>query len=434
MRIIQLTPGTGSFYCGTCLRDNALVTALRKLGHDALMIPLYLPPALDEAASTENAPVFYGGVNVYLQQKSSLFRKTPRWLDSLLDAPALLKAAGSRAGMTTPDQLGDLTLSTLRGEDGNQAKELDRLVEWLAADGKADVVCLSNILLLGLARRIRRETGAAVVCTLQGEDYFLDLLPEPFRSQCWETLAERARDVDGYIAVSRYYGEEMIRRARLPKERVHPVYNGIALDGYPTTARTQPQQPPVLGFLSRMCALKGLETLVDAYILLRAADRIKGLRLRVAGTKTAADDAYVEGLQARLAAEGLQNETEFLPNISREEKLAFLQGLSVLSVPATYGESFGLYVIEALAAGTPVVQPRHAAFPELLAETGGGLLCEPDDPKALAATLEELLCDPDRALALGEQGRQTVHARFHVDRMAQEVADCFARVVASERD
>src|SRR5215210_5827192 len=100
MHIIQLTAGTGSFYCGTCLRDNALVAALRRQGHDALTIPMYLPLTLDEAPTTEGAPVFYGGINVYLQQKFGWFRRTPRWLDRLLDAPALLRAAGQKAGST----------------------------------------------------------------------------------------------------------------------------------------------------------------------------------------------------------------------------------------------------------------------------------------------------------------------------------------------
>src|SRR5437763_268183 len=96
MRIVQLTAGTGSFYCGTCLRDNALVAELRRQGHDALLVPLYLPLALDEPPATPATPLFYGGVNVYLQQQSSLFRKTPRWVDRLLDAPGVLRAAAKR--------------------------------------------------------------------------------------------------------------------------------------------------------------------------------------------------------------------------------------------------------------------------------------------------------------------------------------------------
>src|SRR5215210_6613717 len=167
MRIIQITPGTGSFFCGTCLRDNALVAELRRQGHDALMVPLYLPMVVDEAPTAGDTPLFYGGVNVYLQQKSALFRKSPRWLDRLLDTPGVLSFAASRAGSTEARELGDLTVSTLRGEEGNQIKELDRLAEWLTETGP-EVVCLSNALLVGMARRVKERTGAAIVCTLQG--------------------------------------------------------------------------------------------------------------------------------------------------------------------------------------------------------------------------------------------------------------------------
>lgn len=425
MHIIQLTPGTGSFYCGTCLRDNALVVELRRQGHDALMVPLYLPPTLDESAASEGAPIFYGGVNVYLQQKSAVFRHTPRWVDRLIDAPSVLQLAASRAGSTRAGALGDLTVSMLQGEEGHQVKELDRLCDWLA-EVRPDVVCLSNVLLIGLARRIKDRSGAAVVCTLQGEDGFLDALPKGDREAAWQAVTERAADVDALIAVSHYYGEEMQRRAALPAERLHVVYNGILLDGY-EPARAAPD-PPVLGYLSRMCPTKGLATLVEAYLLLRKQDRIRNLKLRVAGTKTAADEAFVAELSGRLTAAGVADDVQFLPNISREEKIAFLRGLSALSVPATYGESFGLYVIEALAAGVPVVQPRHAAFPELIEATGGGTLCEPDDPAALAAAIEALLADPAAARAMGARGRAAVQQQFSVTNMAKGVLRVFEEV------
>jgi glycosyltransferase involved in cell wall biosynthesis len=431
LRILQLTPGTGGFFCGTCIRDNALTVALRTQGHDALMVPLYLPPALDEASGAEGAPLFYGGINVYLQQKSGLFRKTPRWVDRLFDSPGALKGAAKRAGMTQAHQLGDLTVSMLKGEDGHQAKELDRLAEWLASDdGRPDVVILSNALLMGLARRIKKETGALVVCTLQGEDTFLDSLPYPDRETAWQTLAERAHDVDAFIAVSRYHADLMTARANLTPGRVHVVYNGILLDGYDAPRPPAPAgAPPVLGYLARMCPPKGLETLVEAYIALRERNRIKNLQLRVAGAQTAGDEAFVARLRARLDACGLGGDAAFLPNVSRDEKIAFLRGLSVLSVPATYGESFGLYVIEALAAGVPVVQPHHAVFPELLTATGGGVLYEPpDDPQALADAIENLLSDLNAARALGEAGQRTVFEKFSVEQMARNTLEVFTKV------
>lgn len=425
MRIIQLTPGTGSFYCGTCLRDNALTAELRRRGHEARMVPMYLPPTLDEDSTAEGEPLFYGGVNVYLQQKSVFFRKLPRAIDQLFDAPQVLRFAAHRAGSTEARGLGDLTVSMLRGEEGNQVKELNRLVAWLAEE-KPDVVLLSNALLVGLARRIKERTGAAVVCTLQGEDSFLDSLPEPDRHRAWKTLSERAKDCDAFIAVSHYYARVMRERAGLPADRVHVVYNGILLDGF--TPAPSPPRLPTLGYLARLCPPKGLHTLVEAYIILRQRNRVPHLRLRVGGSVTKADEQFVNQLRQRLTSAGVMDSVEFLPNLSRSEKIAFLQSLSALSVPATYGEAFGLYLIEAWAAGVPVVQPRHAAFPELIAATDGGVLCEPDNPQSLAEAVEQLLSDPEHARAMGARGRQAVMEKFTVARMADGVLQVIEQI------
>lgn len=427
MRIIQLTPGTGSFYCGSCMRDNALVLALRKQGHDALMVPLYLDPTLDEPSAAEGAPLLFGGINVYLQSKSALFRKTPRWVDRLFDAPVVRKAAAKRTGMTSAKELGEITIYSLQGEAGPQVKELDKVVEWLLENERPDVLMLSNALLLGMARTLKERTGVPVVCTLQGEDAFMDSFPEPERTQAWDLLAERARDADAFIAPSHYFGELMTRRARLDPARVHVVHNGIALDGY---APGTPSQPPVLGYLARMIPGKGMVTLIEAFILLRARNRIPDLKLRIIGSMLAADEPVVNQLRARLAEKGLADQVEFHPNVTREEKIRLLQDLSAFSVPATYGEAFGLYLIEALAAGVPVVQPRCASFPELIEATGGGLLCEPDDPAALAQAVEELLSDPQGARRMGERGRQAVVENFGVDRMAAGVQRVLEQVVS----
>lgn len=426
MRIVIVTAGTGSFYCGTCMRDNALAVELRRQGHDAILVPLYLPPALDEPSAGADAPQFFGGINVYLQQASSLFRRTPRWVDRLLDSPPMLRMAAKRAAMTQAKDLGELTLSTLRGEEGNQAKELDRLIDWLNKDFRPDVVCLSNALLIGLGKPIKERTGAAVFCTLQGEDAYLDALPEPHRTEAWRLLGESARGLDGLIAVSKYHADLMTERAGLPKELVHFVYNGIRLDGF--EPRSDAPNPPVIGYLARMSEAKGLDDLVGAFILLRKRPSMAHVRLCVAGSVTAADEDFVARLRKRLDEAGLAGEAQFLPNVTREVKIEFLRGLSVLSVPATYGESFGLYLIEAWACGVPVVQPRHAVFPELIEVTGAGLLCEADDPVSLADTLEELLLAPTHADEMGQRGREAVETYFTAEAMAKGVLNVFLTI------
>ncbi len=434
MKLVQITPGAGAMYCGNCFRDNALVAALRQLGHDVTMIPLYLPLTLDEEDQSADTPIFFGGINVYLEQKIGLFRKAPQWLRRMLASRKVLGWAAGRTAKTRATDVGDILLSMLRGEEGRQARELEELIAWLKQHGHPDVICLSNALLVGMARRLKAELQTRVVCTLQGEDTFLDSLPDSHRAAAWQLLAERAADVDLFIAPSRYFAELMSRRLHLPADRVKVVYNGINLDGYETATPAVEggfRGAPVLGFLARMCKEKGLDTLVDAFILLKQSGRAGNLRLRIGGSCGPGDEPFVKTLRQRLAAAGFIGQVGFNPNLAHSEKLEFLRSLTVLSVPANYGEAFGLYLIEALAAGVPVVQPRIGAFPELIEATGGGVLCEPGDSKSLADAIAQLLEDPKQVQALGEAGRMAVFKKFNVLEMAQETLRVFGELNSS---
>jgi glycosyltransferase involved in cell wall biosynthesis len=426
MRILQITPGAGGMFCGNCLRDNALVAALRKLGHDALFVPMYLPMRLDEEDQSSGTPIFFSGINVYLAQKSPLFRKAPDWLRNVLASPGLLKVAAGKAAKTRAADVGELTVSMLRGEDGNQARDLDEMVGWLRSQPPLDAICLSNALLLGMARKLKSALRAPIICHLQGEDTFLDALPEKFRKASWDLLAQRTAEVDLFVAPSRYFADVMSRRLALPTDKIEVVYNGINLEGFPPAA--SPPNPPVLGYFARMCREKGLDTLVEAYIQLRQRDRIKDLKLHIGGGCGPGDESFVAGLRKRLASAGVLQDARFLSNLDRDAKQEFLRGLSVFSVPALYGEAFGLYVIEALASGVPVVEPEVAAFPELIVATGGGRLCKPGDPNALAEALEQLLGDPVLAKTLGHSGRKAVVEKFTSQQMAVRLVEILRRV------
>lgn len=423
MRILHCTPGTGSFHCGSCLRDHALTKALRQRGHDALMVPLYLPPVLDDITNEDQVPVFFGGINAFLQQKLSLFRKTPRWLDKLLDHSGLLRFSSKFAGMTKPEDLGAMTVSMLKGEEGLQKKELDRLVDWLVESGKPDVLCLSNVLLVGMARTMKERLSCPIFCVLQGEDSFLDSLPEPYREQAWSELRTRCAELDGFLPVSRSYGELMTKRLGLKSERVHVLHNGIDVSDY--VAKSLPHRP-TLGYLARLCPPKGFHRAVDAFLNLHRRGRVEGLRLLAVGACTPEDEEYVAAQLRRIDKAGLSDLVELRKNVSREDKLEALQRMSVLSVPALYGESFGLYLLEALAMGRPFVQPRHGAFPELHELTEGGLLFDHEEPGEHVMVLESLLRDRSRIESLGQRGRERVHARFTVGAMA----DSFLEIMA----
>jgi glycosyltransferase involved in cell wall biosynthesis len=430
MNIVQITPGAGGMYCGGCFRDNALVGALRKSGHAVVMVPLYLPLTLDEEDNSAGAPIFFGGINVYLQQKSAFFRKAPGWLHSLLDSPLLLKWASGSAAKTRAQDVGALTLSMARGEEGRQERELNELIAWLKSNQRPDVICLSNALLIGMARRIKQQLQVPIVCLLTGEDSFLDSLPPEYRQPTWQTLSERAADIDLFVAPSIYYGDLMARRLHVSPARMRVVHNGINLDGYvPAPA---PPKSPVLGYFARMCTEKGLETLAEAYIIISKRRRIGGLKLRIGGGMGPSDKPLVDSLRKRFDKLGLGATVEFCPNLDRDGKQDFYRSLSVLCVPALYGEAFGLYIIEALAAGVPVVQPRHGAFPELIEATGGGVISEPN-PQALAEALEKLLLAPSQSRALGEAGRAAVFQRFGIEHMAEKMAMVYRELQKPER-
>ncbi|MBX2850217.1 MAG: glycosyltransferase family 4 protein [Phycisphaeraceae bacterium] len=421
MKTLLLTPGTGNFHCGSCLHDEALVRGLRKLGHDAAINALYLPLVLDDAEGINGDQVSMGGIGMYLQVKSALFRWLPGATMRWLDRPSLLRKASNRADMTSPQELGRMTEQMLLGQHGKTRLEIDRLINHLRQEGAPDTVLLNNALLLGLAEPIFKAMGCPVVCTLQGEDTFIDSLPEPWRTRVWHLLSDKAKDVELFLPVSRYHADVMADRMGLSFERMQVVYNGIEAEHY--KPQDTPPDPPVIGYFARLCENKGLGTLVDAFLRLHERGQLGQARLHLAGAASPKDMRYVDQQHQRLADAGLADRMLIETNVSLQDKAHLLRGMTVLSVPATYGESFGLYVLEANACGVPVVEPDHAGLAEVVALTGGGILCDPDDPASLADRLAQLLDDPARRDALGQAGRTAVLERFTAEHMAKNVAN-----------
>lgn len=412
MRVVHLAAGAAGMYCGSCMHDNRLVAALRRAGHDVRLIPLYTPVRTDEKDVSESR-VFYGGINCYLQQSSAVFRHTPWWVDRIFDTRPLLDAVGRFAGSTQPEVLGAMTLSVLRGPAGGQRKELSKLIAALRAIDP-DLIHLPNLMFVGIARALKDALNVPVLCHLAGEDVFLDALVEPYRTTAFELILDHAGDVDAYVALTEYYARHATAHFALPTERVRQIPIGIETEDFtPAT----PGDTFTIGFLAHVCPPKGLLELVEAFIRLRAAGR--ECRLRAAGYLGPADRAYFDSVQARLRAAGLgDGDFTYAGELDRAGKVRFLQGLHAFSVPATYAESKGFYLLEALATGVPVVQPRRGAFPELVVATGGGLLCEPDDAGSLADGLARLMDDEPLRAQRGAAGRAAVLQHFSIRQTA----------------
>ena len=426
MRILHLTPGTGNFHCGSCLRDNALIKALRARGHDALMAPLYLPLVTDREVANPEIGIRVGGISLYLQQKLPWFRYVPRAVHRWLDKPERLRFAAKFMGMTSAKDLGEMALGALEGESGRQWPEWQRLIEWIRTEGKPDVVSLSNSLLMGLCPTIERDLGIPVVVSLQGEDSFLDTLIDPYREQCWAAMRSNAQHVSQFVAPSRFYAQVMQEKLGVSADKISVVYNGLDAKSF-GVADPDPNWP-VIGYFARMIHGKGLTTLVDAFIELCRRGSVPRVKLKIVGAKTAGDEKYVNELQKKLRDAGLEKRVEWHPNVNFSDKVKFFRNLTVMSVPATYGEAFGLYILEAMASGVPVVQPEHGAFPELIAASGGGVTCTPDDPKALADALATLLQDDHQREQLTNRGLAGVRNEFSAARMAERFDAVLAQV------
>ena len=427
MRIAFITSGAAGMFCGSCMRDNTLVAALRTRGHDALLIPTYTPIRTDEPDLSERR-VFFGGINVYLQQKSRFFRHTPWFFDRLLNFNRLLRWVSRFAVRTKYSELGKLTVSMLQGRDGNQRKEVAKLTEWLANELKPEVVILSNALLSGVLPELKRTLKAPILVTLQGDDIFLEALPEPDRRKCIELIRVNDAAVDGYICTSRYYADFMAGYLGLDRAKMHVVYPGLNPAGHSGERSVRREGPLTIGFFARISPEKGFHNLVDAFIHLRK-NSTHAVRLRASGWLGENNRAFFQEQVQKLAAAGLAHDFEHVESPSHDDKVRFFQSIDVLSVPTTYHEPKGLYVLEAWANGIPVVQPRHGSFPELIESTLGGLLVSPDDPAALAAGLQQLLQDHDLRDSLGRAGAAALRARFTAETMAQETETLLNRYV-----
>jgi glycosyltransferase involved in cell wall biosynthesis len=414
-------------YCGSCARDNALARQLLDLGHDVTLIPVYTPTRTDEP-NVSRPQVLFGGISVYLQQYLRPFRSAPRFLDRFWDAPSVIGAFAGRMVSNDPKLLGELTLSMLQGESGVLRREFEKLLEWIRAEPLPDVINLPNSMLLSLAEPLRREVGRPVLCTLQGEELFIEGLIEPYREKALELIRGKVSSVDHFIAVSDYCASFMLNYLGIPQSRISVVPLGINMQGYERHQAPSPQVPFRIGYFARVAPEKGLHVLAEAYVRFRRQGG-PAARLEAAGYASPAHASYLAGVRQILKHAGLEEEFTYHGVVDRNGKLAFLKSLDVLSVPATYDEPKGMFLLEAMACGVPVIQPRRGAFVEIVERTGGGLLVAPDDPDALAEAFNRVRQSPELAVALSEDGFRNVREHYSIQVAAGRLLNVYETVL-----
>jgi len=413
MKILSITAGAAGMYCGSCFRDNGLAAELIARGHDVTLIPVYTPTRTDET-NVSRPDVLFGGISVYLQQYSAFFRRTPRFLDRLWDSPRVIDAFAGRGISPDARVLGEMTISTLQGEQGVLRKEFEKLVDWTKDEPPPDVINLPNSLLIAMAAPLKRAFRCPVLCTLQGEELFLSELTTSYRDRAVELIRDQVRHVDQFVAVSEYCAEFMTRYLKIPAERVSVVPLGISMAGYERRQGGDRHDEYRVGYFARIAPEKGLQELADAYVRFRRRAGNGRISLHAAGYMAPSHRDYLEKAHDILKRARLGEEFSYHGSVDREGKLAYLRSLNVLSVPATYDEPKGMFLLEAMASGVPVVQPRRGAFTEVVEKTGGGLLVAPDDPDAVAEGLHTLWADRNLSEQLANRAFEGVRAHYTI--------------------
>ena len=430
MKIVYLITGSGgSFYCGNCYRDMLYVRAIRKVpGIKATAIPLYLPPdktTLEESGFDKN--VFFGAISMFLREKIGFLRNMPAFLDKFLDSRLLLKFAAKQSGTTSTEGLEELTISMIEGDNAFRKEEVNRLVKYLMKDGKPDIIHLSNALILGIARQLKKRMDVKVVCSLLNEDDWIDDMAEPFRSRAWEMIAREAGYVDVFVTPSNYYKELFRKKTRLKCDNVMVVPLGFDPD-----RETEPRPNRVLsaiGFFSRINNYNGFDKLVDAFIEMKKQDLIPGLTLRVCGGFTGTDKSFISAQIKKIRENKLEKSVKIYPEFQGEKKMEFFNDVDVISVPVRKYDGYGLYLLEANAAGIPVVQPATGAFPEIVERTGGGVIYSPDTVPELISALHKLLTDKELISTLGDKGKKMVRQDLSLVRMSAGLSEVYNKAV-----
>ena len=427
MKIAHIIPGSGgSFYCGNCLRDSKYIESIRAQGLELIIVPMYLP-LLPREKNNEEIPVFYGAISIYLKQLFPVFRHAPSWVEKMLNSKLMLKFAAGMANSTRSNGLEDMTISMLLGEHGQQKEELEKMVSWLEHHYKADLIHISNALLLGLAHTLKERLKIPVVCSLQDEDVWVDGMDEAFKEKTWNLLREKAKDVDQFISVSHYFTSFMKEKLSLPKEKITTLHLGVDPADY--SYRNAADKGKNIGFLSRLCEENGLDILVDAFILLKSMPGNEDSKLLLTGGSTGDDTHFIADQKRKIHLAGLTDQVLFIHDFSAEKRNAFFDQVTLITVPVKHGEAFGIYLTEAMAAGIPIVQPALGAFPEIVSGSGGGVIYEHNTPFALARTLHALLADKKMLQILSAQARQSIEKTFNIHALSKEMASIYQQAI-----
>lgn len=407
-------------FCGACIEDNKLAQALIQLGHSVSLIPLYTPLRLDEKSFAEQQ-IFMGGINIYLNQNLPGWKSIPRWMNRWLDNPKIIKLATSMGVSNDAQNLGELTLSMLRGAAGPQARLINELADFIASHYDPRVIIFSNLLVSGAAPVMRKRFNCPIYSFIQGDDVFLDQLQPAYKTQAVKMIHENQTAYTGFLYHSDFYRTYMSEYLGLDTAQGHLLPLGISPADIP---RHHPHRskPWTIGYFARIAPEKGLLPLVHAFKKFHALN--PDSRLVVGGYLNSSQHKYFAEVQQAAKSLGSAFDYRGSPN-TEAEKSEIMQDMDVLTVPAVFQEPKGIYVLEAWMHGIPVVLPDRGAFPEMVHATQGGLLYPPDATEQLLEHWQLLKDDP----VVYEQYSQAAYVNMRKFYSNTETAKALLRIV-----
>jgi len=419
MKILYIIPGSGdSFYCGNCFRDSLQASALRCVGHEVIVMPLYLP--LTDKAFQADTPLFFPATTFYVAHGFFRDRPMPAWMKRMLGSRSALKLAASFSGATSAKGMEGMTLSMIYGDDSAFHEQVNSLIDWIEHHEQPDIIHFSSSLLIGIAKAIKLRIQIPIVCSMLDEEVWIDSLKAKFSEIAWKGILENIRYVDKFITSSEFY--KKVALSKFPEiQDIEVIYPGVSIEHY--ASQSYPENP-VIGFFYRLNRINGLEILVDAFVKLKRNNSIPNLKLKIGGGHTSHDNKFIRTIRKKLSP--YQSDVEIKEGYRLEDHAGFYSGISVICVPLTFDEGVGLYLCEAFAAGRPAVEPGTGSFAEIVGEAG--VIYSPNNSETLAGALEKILTDPNLYETCRQQALHLSEHRYNSRILAERLANLYQAV------
>ena len=424
MKILLIIPGSGdTFYCGNCFRDNLYAQALRRVGHEVVIMPLYLP--LTDKLFRADTPLFFPATSYYVAQKYFVKGKMPQVFEKLLDSPSILRLASSMSGTTSAKGMEQMTLSMIKGDDKNFAKQTEKLIDWIVNHDQPDIIHLSSSLLIGIAKAIKNQINIPIVCSLQDEEIWLDGLENPFAQDAWESIKHNTKYIEHFVVSSKFY--KSIVLDKFPEiGEIDVVYPGVNIENY--KSENYPKKPTI-GFFYRMNYENGLDILAQSFVNLKKENSIPDLQLKIGGGYTRENKSFVNRIRNIL--QPYMNDIIWSDSYSLDEHTGFYKDISLICAPIRFNEAFGLYLCEAFAAGRPAVVPDTGSFSEIVEKAG--LLYLSNDSEHLTETLRKILVDNALYERCKENALQLSREKYNDTTAAEKLLEIYQTVFTNNR-